>query len=427
MVKIEQQFDHPAVTDIPAATKAALADATAWTGGVSGLRGASVAITVGSRGISNLPTIIRTLVNTLAADGAEPFIVPAMGSHGGGTADGQLSVLRTLGITEKITGAPIRSCMDTVEVGRTEDGFPVVIDRIASEADQILVVNRVKPHTEFFGPYQSGLLKMLLIGLGKHTGAISYHSAATHIEFEHLIGTAGSLVIEKANILGGLAILENAHEETAEITGVAPQNFLDAEGPLLERAIRYLPMIPFESVDLLIVDEMGKNISGSGMDSNVLRRKHWADVRDGEALEPAGPRRVFIRDLTDATEGNAAGVGLADFALDRVARKYDRHKTYTNAITATRPRGAMLPLTFPTDREAIEMALMSAGVENPERARIVRVLNTRQLTHMEATESLLDHIHDGCRVHVAGPGAGMAFDDDGMLTPDRVVSLHRPD
>jgi hypothetical protein len=416
MIRVEQQFDHPHIPDCASAAVNSLAAVVADTP----LDGASVALTVGSRGITNLPTIIRALVGELLKRGAEPFIVPAMGSHGGGTAEGQESVLRSLDITEDSVGAPIRSSMDTVEVGRTEDNFPVVIDRVASEAHHILVVNRIKPHTEFFGPYQSGLMKMLLIGLGKHRGALNYHQAATHIPFEQLIRTAGTLVIERTNILAGIAILENGHEQTAEIVGVHPQDFLSAEGKLIERATAYLPMVPFGAIDLLIIDEMGKNISGSGIDTNVIRRKHWADLKIGESLEPDAPCRIFVRDLTDKSDGNAAGVGLADFTLDRVAEKYDRHKTYTNTITATRPRGAMLPLTFATDREAIEQALLSAGISDMATANIARIRNTLQLVQLEVTKSLMDHTLEGANVRELGPGGGISFDDAGMLTPDKL-------
>lgn len=417
-IRVEQSFDHPTVRDPASAaqqTLSAILDSVGAT-----LNGASVAITVGSRGITNLSVIIRALIGELTRRGARPFIVPAMGSHGGGTAAGQERVLHSLGVTEEAVGVPIRSSMDTVEVARTDDGFPIVIDKIASEADHILVVNRIKPHTEFFGPYQSGLMKMLLIGLGKHTGAINYHRAATRIPFEELIRNAGSLVIERVNILAGIAILENARDETAEIIGVAPKDFLSAEGVLLKSATAYLPTIPFEDVDLLIVDEIGKDISGSGMDTNVIRRKHWANLKVGENLEPRAPRRVFVRDLTAKSEGNAAGIGLADFTLDRVAAKYDRHKTYTNSITATRPRGGMLPLTFATDREAVEAALESAGVGDSMTARIVRIRNTLRVGQMDVTQPAMESATPGASIRVVGPSDGLEFTDDGMFSVDKL-------
>lgn len=416
MVRIEQAFDQPQVADPARTAKAALASVADG----SGLPGKSIAITVGSRGIADLVRILRGLVEQLHAWGAQPFIIPAMGSHGGGTADGQLAVLASLGLTEHSIGAPIRSSMETVEVGRTEDGFPVVIDRLASRAHAILVVNRVKPHTEFFGPYQSGLLKMLLIGLGKHTGARNYHAAATRMPFERLVRTTGKVVLEKVPILAGIAILENAFEQTAEIAGVRPKDFFTVEGTLLARAATYLPGVPYQNIDLLIVDEMGKDISGAGMDTNVIRRKHWAEPNRGETLDATAPKRVFVRDLTDATQGNAAGIGLADFTLARLVAKIDRHKTYVNCITSTRPRGAMLPLTFDTDEETISEAIHSVGIQDVSEARIVRIRDTLHVITMEVSDTLERDLVEGARVRVVADSGELTFDGSGMLVPDRL-------
>lgn len=416
MFRVEQVFDHPRVADPAQAAKDALAGVV----DARSLAGKSVAVTVGSRGIANLPRIVRGLVEQLRGWGGKPFIIPAMGSHGGGTAEGQVAVLATLGVTEESVGEPIRSSMETVEVGRTDDGFPVVIDKHAAQADAILILNRVKPHTEFFGPYQSGLLKMLLIGLGKHTGARNYHAAATQIPFERLIRTAAAVVIGKVPILAGIAIIENAFEQTAHIVGVRPREFLDVEEELLALAASYLPGIPYNNIDLLIVDEMGKNISGAGMDTNVIRRKHWSEPGRGETLEPTAPKRVFVRDLTEATQGNAAGIGLADFALKRLADKIDRHKTYINCITSTRPRGAMLPLLFDTDEEAIAEAVESASVQDSSQARIVRIRNTLHLLTMEVSQTLEGDLCPGARVRVIAKGRGLVFDRNGMLVPDKL-------
>jgi len=417
MVRVVQRFEQPSVADPSAAAVEAFAEATR---GGGELRGTRVAVTVGSRGIADLVAVVRGLVGELHRRGAEPFIVPAMGSHGGGTAEGQRAVLATLGVTEESVDAPIRSSMETVQVGTTEDGFPVLLDRLASAADHVLVVNRVKPHTEFAGPYQSGLLKMLLIGLGKHAGAIQYHAAATRIPFERLIRTAGRLVLDRVPILAGIAIIENAYDGTAEVVGVPPAEFFAAEERLLARAAAYMATVPFDGIDLLIIDEMGKNISGAGIDTNVIRRKHWADAAIGERLDPGAPKRIFVRDLTSETQGNAAGIGIADFTLRRLADKIDRHKTYTNTITATRPRGAVLPLVYDTDEEAILAAIASAGVVDPAQACIARIRNTLRLTRIEASENLLAGAHPGARIEVTGAGTGIRFDDEGMLTPDRL-------
>ena len=418
MLCVEQVFDQPHVADPAKAAGDAFAGVVE--AGATSIRGKRVALTVGSRGIANLASIVRGLVEQVRRCGGEPFIIPAMGSHGGGTAAGQTEVLASLGVTKASVGAPIRSSMETVQVALTEDAFPVVIDRYASEADYILVVNRIKPHTEFGGPFQSGLLKMLLIGLGKHTGAINYHRAATRMPFERLIRTAGKVVLERVPVLGGIALLENAHEQTAEVVGVRPSDFFRVEEELLRRAASYMPGVPYEDIDLLIVDEMGKNISGAGVDTNVIRRKHWADTALGEQADPGAPKRIFVRDLTEATHGNAAGIGMADFALKRLVDKIDRHKTYMNTITATRPRGAMLPLVFDTDEEAIRQALASAGVGDLGEARIVRIRDTLHLVRMEVSESLVEHVHKDACVRMVGTGNGLVFDGRGMLSPDKL-------
>ena len=225
-------------------------------------------------------------------------------------------------------------------------------------------------------------------------------------------------MIEKGCVLAGIAILENARDETAEIVGVAPASFLETEPALLERATAYLPRVPYDGIDLLIIDVMGKNISGSGIDTNVIRRKHWADMAVGEQVDPDGPKRIFVRDLSAETEGNAAGIGLADFTLQRLVAKIDRHKTYTNTITATRPRGAMTPLVFDTDEEAIRLALMSAGVDDLARARVARVRDTLHLTCLEVSEPLMDRAWPGTNIGIAGPGRPLSFDVRGMLDPD---------
>jgi hypothetical protein len=416
MQLVEQVFDQPRVADVVGATRDALNPFI----GDRIHRGQRVAIPVGSRGIRDIVAVVKTLVAIVKEHGGTPFIVPAMGSHGGGTAEGQRRVLETLGITEATVAAPILSSMDVVPIGSTLDGVSVVMDAYAANADHILVVNRVKPHTEFSGCFQSGLVKMLLIGLGKHTGALNYHQAAMEIPFESLLRTAAGVVIERTPILAGIAMLENANEETAEIIGLHPSRFLLDEGALLARAAALMATIPFDHVDLLIVDEMGKNISGSGMDTNVIRRKHWANTQIGEIVEQSAPRRIIVRDLTPETEGNAAGIGLADFTLERVLAKVDWHKTRTNAVTATRPRGAMTPIVCANDEEAFEMALASAGVRDAATSRVIRLRDTLHLRNMLVSEALLEHAHQGANIRTAGGGKQLAFDGSGMLEPDKL-------
>ena len=413
---VEQTFRQPQIDDpVPIARTAALSLAA---GAVK--PGDRVAVPVGSRGIAHIAGIAKAVVHALRELRARPFIVPAMGSHGGGTAEGQARVLETLGITEQTTGAPVMSSMDVIPLGSTPEGIPVFIDANAARANHVLLINRVKPHTEFGGLYQSGLAKMLLIGLGKHQGAIRYHQAAVEMPFETLVCSATQVVLERLPVLGGLAVLENARGQVAEVVAVQAGSILRDEPALLARATGYMATIPFDNIDLLIVDELGKDISGSGMDTNVIRRKHWADNSIGEIVERTAPRRVFVRDLTEATEGNAAGIGLADFALTRVVNKVDWRKTRMNAITATRPRGAMVPVLCENDAEAIEAALASAGVGDTTGARLVRIRNTACLNHIHVSDTLLPHAHPDASLTYGTEPLALAFDKDGMLVPDKL-------
>ena len=415
--KVTQRPVHATepVADPESAVQAGLAELLA---GVPVHSGESVAIAVGSRGIGHLAEMVRGAVAAVRDSGGSPFIVPSMGSHGGATAEGQAAVLRHLGVTPGAVGCPVRSSMETVRLGETEDGIPIVFDKAASEANHIVVINRVKPHTIFSGPHQSGLLKMLLIGLGKHEGALAYHSAARRIPFERLIRTACPKIIEALPVRGGVAIVEDAHERPVMIRCLPAAQFLEEEPALLELAERLMPLLPVADADLLIIDEMGKNISGTGMDTNVLGRKHWSDYGTGEHPSPGAPARVFVRSLTKETAGNAAGIGLADFTLRRLVQQIDFPATYANAVTATRPRGAMLPMTFDTDEEAISQALLSLGVQ-PEAARIVRVRSTLHLTEVWASEPALAGLRGSSAADLSGP-FDMEFDADGMLTADRI-------
>ena len=383
--------------------------------------GSSIALTVGSRGIANFSTVVRTVVGALKERGCRPFIVPSMGSHGGATADGQTALLASLGITEETTGAEIRSSMETVVVGSTASGLPVHVDRLAFESDGIILINRVKPHTIFPGPYQSGLLKMLLIGLGKHAGAAAWHAAATRMPFEELVRQAVAVALERIPLVGGLALVEDAEERIVEIRGLRPSEFLDREPGLLERATSLLPGLPETDIDLLIIDEMGKNISGTGMDTNVIRRKHWSDYGTGEHPEPNAPRRIFVRSLTPETHGNAAGIGLADVTLASVVASIDRHTTYTNAITATRPRGAMLPMAFESDEQACEAALASCGISDIRAARIAWITNTLRLSPMLASKALSAALPEEGNWARTDGDITVRFDSEGMLDPNRVT------
>ena len=409
MVHVRQEFAAQKVAD-PAAEVAAQ---------LQGLRleekvraGQTVAITVGSRGIANIAVIIRATVEHLRSLGAEPFIVPAMGSHGGGTAEGQRAVIEGYGVTEAFVGAPIRSSMETVVVAETPEGLPVHFDRHAFEADHVIVANRVKPHTRFVGEIESGLHKMMLIGLGKHNGARVYHRAIMEYSFGQIIRAVAGAVLERCNILCGLAIVENAYDETALIEAVPPELFYDREVELLRLARTWLPTLPVSHIDLLIVDRIGKDISGTGMDTNVTGRKyndHKATPQDDVVC-----KRIYVRSLTEKTRGNATGIGIAEFTTQACVDQIDRAVTNTNAVTGEHPESGMIPLVYATDREAIEAALQTIGLVEPPEARVVHIRDTLHLAELQLSEACL--ADETCRaVEQLGPPAEMAFTDDGSL------------
>lgn len=410
MYRIRQQFDAPRVENVAVEVESQLASLS--------LRekvspGQTVAITVGSRGIANIAVIIRATVAHFREMGAAPFIVPAMGSHGGGTAEGQRAIIEEYGVTEDYTGAEIRSSMETVVVAETSHGFPVHFDRHAWEADHVLVCGRVKPHTGFVGEIESGLHKMMLIGLGKHEGAKIYHRAILDYSFLEIIRAVADVVLQKCSVVAGLAIVENAYDETGMIAAVPPEQFFDREKELLVIAKKWMPRLPFKQVDLLIVDEIGKNISGSGMDTNVIGRKfHDHRAMEGDLVTC---KRIFVRGLTPETHGNACGLGLAEFTNRRTIESVDRNITQINAMTGGHPTAAALPSSYETDRLALEAALPTVGLVEPENARVVHISNT-----LHVAECLVSEIHkkeidarDDLEI-VSGPDE-MMFDADGAL------------
>jgi hypothetical protein len=375
----------------------------------------TVAITAGSRGIANIALITKTLVEELKRYGAKPFIVPAMGSHGGGTAEGQREIIEGYGVTEEYVGAPIKASMDVVQVGRTEDGIPVFFDKYAYEADHVVVVNRVKPHTDFVGDIESGLHKMMLIGLGKHRGASIYHKAIVHYSFGHIIRSVGQTVIDKCHILCGLGIVENQKHETALIEAIKPGDFLEKEKALLRQSKQWIPQLPVDYADLLIIDQIGKDISGAGMDSNVIGRKFYHH----RAAEDEFPRitRIYVRDLTEATHGNAAGIGSAEYAHTQLINKMDVEATYTNCMTASSPAGASIPIHYDTDRKVLDRALQTIGYVNPEQAKVIRIHNTLDLEQMLISEAYYDEIQNRSDLTIFESAHNMEFTEEGNLFP----------
>jgi hypothetical protein len=410
MYRIRQRFEGPTVADIPAAVQAELARADV----ASIIKpGQTVALTAGSRGVANIATIMRAAADYLQTLGAKPFVIPAMGSHGGGTADGQLDVLRHYGITEDSMGVPLRATMEVVQIGETPDGIPVWLDKYASEADHIGVINRVKPHTDFSGAIESGLFKMMTIGLGKYQGAQHYHRANVQYGYEHVIRTVGRTVLQHARIAFGLGVIENGYDQTAIIRAVLAPQFEEAELELQALSKKLAARLPFDFIHLLIVEEMGKNISGAGMDTKVIGR-----IMNIIEQPPKHPRilRIYVRDLHDDSYGNATGVGLADFVSRRLVNKIDPTPTYINCLTGLSPESARIPITFDTDREAVEAALGTIGAVKSEEARIVRIKNTLLLEELDVSEALLPEVKPRDTLEILWGPKGLAFDHSGALS-----------
>ncbi len=408
--RLRQTFERPLVDDIPATVEAQLGQLY-LTQRVS--PGQTVAITAGSRGIANIHLIIKAIVEHVRSLGATPFIVPAMGSHGGATAEGQTAVLASLGITPEFCGCEIRSSMETVVVCQAAEGFPVHFDKHAFKADHVIVCGRVKKHTDFTGEIQSGLMKMMLIGLGKHEGAKIYHRAIRSHSFPQIVRSVADEVLQRCPILCGVGIVENGYDETARIAALPAQRIYEGEKELLEYANRLLPSLPFDEADLLIVDQIGKNISGAGMDTNIIGRK----FNDHAATGDERPRilRIFVRGLTAETAGNATGIGMAEFCLTRVVEQMDRPITNINCVTAGHVTAGMLPLYYDTDREVLEAAAQTFGLTPPEQAKMMWIPHTLKIDEVLCSEAYLAEARQRETLEVLSDPAPLPLDAAGML------------
>jgi len=378
------------------------------------IEGRSIAIAVGSRGITGLERIVRCIVEFLRERGAEPFIVPAMGSHGGATSSGQAQILLNYGINEDL-GAKIVSSLEIVHIGNTADGVPVQVDKAAFESDGIILINRIKPHTDFHGEIGSGLLKMMAVGLGNEDGAREFHTWVGRLEHERLLRTRAELILDTGKILFGVGVIENAYHETADVKLVEASRLPNSEPALFAQASDLMPSLPAKDLDLLIIDKIGKNISGTGMDPNITGR--WFDVT---SIWQESPRvtRIVVLDLEDASHGNAIGIGLADFCTSRVVEKMDPQITYTNAIVARNTATARIPITFATDRETIEQAILSLGAGTRAKdIRMIRIQNTLSLATIVASEALIGELRTNPQVSSAAMPSEMTFDPEGKLAP----------
>ncbi len=416
MFMIRQDLPHSSPLDIRATVQSQLALKI----GSRVAPGARIAVTAGSRGISNLQEIVRATVDWLKERGAAPFIVPAMGSHGGATAEGQASVVADYGITEPLVGAPIKASMDTKFLGVTDDGLDVYFSAEALGADGILVVNRVKPHTDFSGKIGSGILKMITIGLGKRTGASASHKAFALRGHEAVIRSVAGFSLEHAPILGGIAILEDARHGTAQVSVLAREEIVTGEEQLFAQAKQLMPRLPFEEIDFLIIDQMGKNISGAGMDPNIIGRSVYGYMSQGPAVNPMSTvkiRRIFVRDLTPESHGNAIGVGLADFATSRLIRAMDPRSMYVNALTALSPLMVKTPIHFEADSEIITWGLASLGITEGRSARVVRISSTLALETMQVAEAFSEEVASDQKLTTLNPPEEMQFDSQQNLLP----------
>jgi len=408
MVRARQSFPADEVRDVAGALREELRKPSI-AGKVRGKR--RIALAVGSRGVAQIPLIVRTVAEELKALGAEPFIVPGMGSHGGATAEGQTRVLADLGVTEASAGCPILSSMEVVELGSLPNGLPVYMDRNAMEADGIVVVNRVKPHTAFSGSIESGLVKMITIGLGKQKGADSCHAFGFgHME-RNMIDMA-KVKLARAPFLFGVGTVENAYDRVAKIVAVPAEEILGTEPALLAEARANMPSIPFDPLDVLIVDRMGKEISGSGMDPNITGRASNPYIKVTRRTT-----RMAVLDLTAASRGNAVAVGLADVITRRLFRKIDFEHTYANVLTSTVTRSGMIPLIMENDRLAIQAAVKTCNALDMGAVRMVRIRDTLHLEEIRFSECLLPEARGNPRLSILGPPEDIRFDGEGNL-PD---------
>jgi Domain of unknown function (DUF362) len=416
MIEVRQSYPPSRQLDFPGL----LAQQFAETGVAGKIKpGMTIAVGVGSRGISNLKEIVKATIDLLKSAGAKPFVVPAMGSHGGATAEGQTKVLAEFGITSDYLGVPIQASMEARSIGTVFNGQEVLFSVPALEADAVIPINRVKPHTDFRGPLGSGVLKMLTIGFGKQAGANSAHRAVVRLGQENVVREFSRLILSTVPVLCGIAIVEDQRHQTAEIAVLRPDGMVSAEEQLLERSRHLMPRLPLDEIDLLIIDEIGKEISGAGMDPNVTGRdgSGYSDsllAKSGWA--PPNVFRILVRDLSAATNGNGIGIGMADFSTARAVKALDLRYTYMNALTAIKLLSSKIPIHFDSDREAIEQGLKTLPTEHPESLRVVRIANTLSLERMLVSESCVKLLEGRPGISITGTPQPMQFDKDGNLS-----------
>ena len=410
MIRVRQTFDDTILSNVAEDIDTQLANLNLKT---DVKPGQTVAVACSSRGIDNYAAIVKAVISYLKRLKLDPFIIPAMGSHGAATAAGQQRVLGHLGIVEKDVGAPIRSSLEVVQVAETEDRLPVYLDKLASEANHIVLINRIKKHTEFEHEFESGLLKMMAIGLGKQEGAAVYHEAMLTLGYPRVILTVARRMMQSANVLFGVGAVENGYGQTAQIGICRSDGILEMEKRLFKNARIFAPALPFDEADIIIIDEMGKDISGTGFDTKIVGRIGLPLI----AAEPQSPKikRIVVCDLTEESEGNAVGVGIADIITRRLLDKIDMDALNINTITGVCPEMGKIPLTMKNDREAVEVAIKCVGLIPRDKLKIMRIKNTALLSEVEVSEAYEEELAKRRDLEVVADKRAMEFDADGNL------------
>lgn len=406
VIKIRQKFRVTAIEDIPGAMHQEFAKPDIGDRVKPGMR---IAIAVGSRGMDRIPELVRLTVAEIKQRGGEPFVVPAMGSHGGATAAGQAKVLANLGVTEATAGCPIVSSMEVVEIGKIDNGLAVHMDKHAYEADGIVIINRIKPHTAYRGPCESGLAKMLTIGLGKQKGAETCHQYSFKHMAEHVFKMA-EVKLACCKVLFGIATIENAYDKITTLVAVPAEKIMEMDQKLLPEAKAQMPRILFDPVDVLVVDQIGKEISGDGMDPNITGRFPTPYASGG-----LDANKVVVLDLTKETNGNACGIGVADYTTRKLFNKVDFDYTYSNLITNTTPGPARMPMMLADDREALLVAVKTCNARDMSKIKLVRIKDTLHLEEIIISEALLPEAEANPDIEICGELKEMEFDKDGNL------------
>ena len=409
MAAVIQRFDDAHISDVEKAVREQLTRPEIAARVNSGMR---IAIGAGSRGIANIGITVRATVQALRELGAEPFVFPAMGSHGGATPEGQQAVLAGYGITEEDVGAPIRATMDTILIGEMKDGTPVHMDRYAHEADGVVLINRIKPHTSFRGPIESGVVKMIVIGMGKIQGATHMHAHGMDL-FPELLPRVAAFLMERTSILFGIGVVENAYDRTAIVEALLPDALVEREVELQTKAKSLMGRLYFSDIDILLIDQMGKEISGAGFDPNITGRNH----RGVTGFDDPKVQKIVVLDLTKMTNGNATGLGLADVITRKLYDAIDYPSTYGNVITSAYLDGALIPIAMPTDQQAVQLAIKTLVRVKQGQARIVRIRDTLSIDKISVSEPMLTEVKQHPDMSIIGEPAPFDFAPDGTLGP----------